>query len=577
MKNFILITFFNLYVLLFLLPNVNRNKEWKSDSQFEYYNNHTCFQKAIQNQTKVNSIDSLMIIQKNNKYGLINHFGDTILPIEFYDIKLIKKNVAIVKRSYFWESVELNTLNFKVLDYNHIGNFSKKSNWKAPFYRDSLVGIIDTNFNEIIIDDCIELSDFNDDIAIYQTFYGEGIVDQYGLKLTKPIYRYLKKINQGKTFFIRDSLFGILNQNGKEIITNQTNEPFLEVVSEYYDSTQFLFSFDNDSTFSSNGELFKMENIFDYLFSDFKTKFLNQNDRIYNVTINNVFVSNNNRSSVYDRQGNLIISMDNVSIVPLGLASFNEYNEQIIPTPIISEVYIVSTNNHKEGLLKNSTLVLDTIYDEVFPINRNLIGVELNGRYAICDKLGNFLLQFNYRIPIYHEYNYYKIFDITNSNKVGFYNQNGEIIIPTIYDDGIRINDELFALKSNKNWGILDSKSEIIIPFEFDSIMPFELNRILAQKNGFWGIINTNGKIIIPFDYDKIGQFDSGLFIACKNNYLWFVDYEGNIISDKIINNGTMHVDNGLILKSKMILGSWSFLESNINILKHGKQYEIQY
>ncbi len=116
MKNFVFITLSHLYVLLFLLPNVNRNKEWKSDSQFEYNNNHTCFQKAIQNQTKVNSIDSLMIIQKNNKYGLVNHFGDTILPIEFYDIKLIKKNVAIVKRSYFWESVELNTLNFKVLD-----------------------------------------------------------------------------------------------------------------------------------------------------------------------------------------------------------------------------------------------------------------------------------------------------------------------------------------------------------------------------------------------------------------------------------------------------------------------------
>jgi hypothetical protein len=577
MKNFVFITLSHLYVLLYLLPNVNINKECRSDFQFVCHSNQNCFQKTLQNQTIVNSIDSLIIIQKSNKYGLVNHLGDTILPVEFYDIKLIKKSVAILKRSYFWESVELNTLNFKVLDYNHIGNFSKKSNWKAPFYRDYLVGIIDTNFNEIIIDDCIELSDFNDGIAIYQTFYGEGIVDQYGLKLTKPIYRYLKNINQGKTFFIRDSFFGILDQNGKEIITNQTNEPFLDVVSEYYDSTQFLISFDNDSTFSSNGELFKMESIFDYLFSDFKTKFLNQNDRIYNVTINNVFVSNNNRSSVYDRQGNLIISMDNVSIVPLGLASFDEYNNQIIPTPIISEVYIVSTKNQKEGLLNNNTLVLDTIYDKISPINQNLIEVELNARSAICNKLGNFLLQFNYSLPSYNEYNYYKILDNTNSNKVGFYNQNGEIIIPTIYDDGIRINDELFALKSNKKWGILDSKSEIIIPFEFDSIIPFELNRILAQKNGLWGIINTNGKIILPFDYDKIGQFDSGLFIACKNNFLWFVDYDGNIISDKILDNGSIRLENGLIFKSKMILGSWSFPESNIKILKHGKHYEIQF
>ncbi|MDM1551631.1 WG repeat-containing protein [Empedobacter falsenii] len=137
----------------------------------------------------------------------------------------------------------------------------------------------------------------------------------------------------------------------------------------------------------------------------------------------------------------------------------------------------------------------------------------------------------------------------------GFYgaiNQNGDIIIPFIYDYAMYFSDELLAVKKNNKWGYVDENNIVIIPFEYDNIINFTSenddsfmkndtvlgwsghfnnDKTIVCKNGKLGLINKQNEVLAPFKYKTISSYNEKYAcVSLDNRKYGLVDYHNNVI-----------------------------------------------
>lgn len=113
----------------------------------------------------------------------------------------------------------------------------------------------------------------------------------------------------------------------------------------------------------------------------------------------------------------------------------------------------------------------------------------------------------------------------TMKNRVGYVNQQGELIIPFEYDgivageggEEITFNDfseGLVAVTKNEKFGFINTKGKVVIPLQYDWVNNFSEGLAVVSKNGQYGAIDKTGKIVIPIEYDWLGDFNEGFAAA---------------------------------------------------------------
>lgn len=109
------------------------------------------------------------------------------------------------------------------------------------------------------------------------------------------------------------------------------------------------------------------------------------------------------------------------------------------------------------------------------------------------------------------------LFPVKNSDgKIGFVNEDAEIVIPTEYDHYIGSfvsKDSLVSVKKDNLFGLIDSINHFVIPMKYRGLIP-SLDGVHSVQSLDYkrGVINTEGEIIVPFGvYQWIDGFDSGL------------------------------------------------------------------
>lgn len=146
--------------------------------------------------------------------------------------------------------------------------------------------------------------------------------------------------------------------------------------------------------------------------------------------------------------------------------------------------------------------------------------------------------------------------------KWGFINEQGELVIPCMYDEvgdffegfakvKVNIHDDpddffgeydfwwfinksgnqissmfqevesfsegLAAVCVDDMWGFINGKNELVIPLEYDGADFFFEGLAAVQKDGKWGFIDKSNKLIIPYEYDNFYGFDEGLNRVSKD------------------------------------------------------------
>ncbi len=107
----------------------------------------------------------------------------------------------------------------------------------------------------------------------------------------------------------------------------------------------------------------------------------------------------------------------------------------------------------------------------------------------------------------------------------GVVDENGKLIIPTIYKNLRYIESQRVAMASlNGKYGLVGENNTVVLPFKYDDLeLVYNIgkasekklkNYFIYSENEHQGLIDINGKIIIPAIYDQIKGALSG--IICK-------------------------------------------------------------
>lgn len=125
------------------------------------------------------------------------------------------------------------------------------------------------------------------------------------------------------------------------------------------------------------------------------------------------------------------------------------------------------------------------------------------------------------------------------SEKKGYINKAGEIVIPQIYLNAGDFSEGLAPVQSSgtKLWGYIDKTGALIIPMEYEGAKPFHDGVACVTKNGLTGYIDNTGKTAIDFKFkvnassDVDGSFYDGLAAASDDNGKYgYIDKSGDFV-----------------------------------------------
>lgn len=144
--------------------------------------------------------------------------------------------------------------------------------------------------------------------------------------------------------------------------------------------------------------------------------------------------------------------------------------------------------------------------------------------YGVVDSQNKEILPIKYSgIDYDKDFKRFKVrLDVSESaSKFGFFDEQGKVVIPVIYDYMERISNNgdepVNVVKKGGKFGYINLISgKLMIPVEYDSLSIGSLNTdaqgngiAVAFKNNKYGILSTNGAVVVPFEFDGIGDVES--------------------------------------------------------------------
>jgi hypothetical protein len=196
--------------------------------------------------------------------------------------------------------------------------------------------------------------------------------------------------------------------------------------------------------------------------------------------------------STYDRQGNLI----------------NSFKVYFLKGFFVDEVSGFQLKEDGDwGLIDiEGNIITEPIYSYVFPYFRN--GLSIVGKdeaYYCINEANEMIFKLN------SELDYYSIFGFDENiltvhdkttDQYGYISmeEEGKVIVPSIYDYGYNFRGGLAAVKKDEKWGYVNKEGEVVIDFIFDSAHLFDPS--------------------------------TGYAMAEIDDEMVYIDYEGNIIVD---------------------------------------------
>lgn len=287
----------------------------------------------------------------------------------------------------------------------------------------------------------------------------------------------------------------------------------------------------------------------------------------------------NKKSGYIDNQGNVLLDcvydliLDQTADWGVGFVKLNGawglFNKEykmiskciydMFRVPHEGLVTLSIAGNSKYGVLDitDGSVVIPFEYDYLGNYSEGLFAakVEVNDRYkaGYVDRNNKEVIPFIYAdaddfsegLAAVHKYDktVYTIAGPEPSQKCGFINTKGEVVIPFIFKwqmNSLKFSEGLCAIgtennsrmiyETNRN-SFIDTKGDIVISGLFTDAEPFENGVSRIKKNSKYGYINKKGEIIIPCQYDEYVYKTDRLCLK-KDGVEYNFTYDGDIITN---------------------------------------------
>lgn len=420
---------------------------------------------------------SVLIYQKNGKYGLINFEGKVIVKEKYDEIQGLtyKEGEFLVKKDDKYGVINLKGAQIIKPEYNTIiadNYYDEQNKYKLAGY------IVGKNVDSA---------------------YKYGYINNKGKILLKPQYTSINRIidiNDEKNVYliVQDKTkIGLIKNkeiiidfNYKELEYNQDNN----IIIAKQNAKLGILNLQGKEILQVEYDELSINGIYIYTKNGNEEKYFN---------IDGQEIENQNYKSISQiEDGKFYVIMDENSLYGV----LNKEKETLIQPQYsyleyLFEDYFIAYNKELGIINSKGEKVIDFKYDVINKIGEsNVIQVKdvTNNITEIFSKelkkLGTF------KDAIINERDNY--IEVNYQDKTSYFDFNGiELKNTDIYK-----NNTLFSVQSNGKWGFKNKNEEIIINCIYDEVTEFNEYKFAGiKKDGKWGVIDINGNIILEPTY----------------------------------------------------------------------------
>lgn len=487
----------------------------------------------------VHKIDDSLITSFGKEWGFINTHGDLVIPIKYEEVTDFKDGLSeVVLHDYFSEK-ETKVIN-KLGETEHT---IKGKRLFLPFdtvetFNDLLFkastddkwGLIDPNGIVILpaIFDGIALP--QDGISLVNKGIFEesiGYILENGEILIPPEYESINLIDdkiaivgKKRSSYSLNLKFALFDMH----VNKQVTSAFFDKIDSIGNGLfkVVINNLKNDGcTINSKGEVQIQNSEGDSIFLPYE--FIEKRSDGYFAVLKN------NSWGILDSGYNIIVNPEYDNIELFKKSHF------VVQKHFYEEV----TNgfSHKEKLVvkngivdKFGKLVVPCTYDlvdlighdkarfKIIPKNDNNTEKELKEvKFGLIEIIDGKIIQEQKYDEIEEYISGLSLFKIENKN--GYFDQNGNVLIGTLFDYATKFNGSSLAIASlNSSYGIINNKGESIVPYKFEDIKGLsEHGTFIAKENGLYGLFNIEGYCFIKPKYKDLNRLTNVLYSATLN------------------------------------------------------------
>ena len=496
------------------------------------------------------------ISKENEKYGVINTNGETIIETKYDDIKIPNPEKAVFigyqnnntkVLNEKGEEIYTQYENIQPLRLQNVLSDLMYEKTTLKYEKDGKFGIIDIDGNKITnaIYDDIDTLQFKEGELLVKEEGKYGVINIKGVTLVKPQYdginadRYYEEgTGYKKAGYIVSKTtdegyrYGYVNLKGKQIIDNKYND--LYRITDINSENIYIIS-------AENGQ--------DGLIKNGKKVTNNEyQSLIYNESNNTITALKGKKYGVISTEGKILVPFEYKQIDTTGeyiYATADDENIKIFDANgneanIDSNLAILNVENtnyeiyintqegktkytvYKDGtaVTKKEYVYIEYLYDNYF------IACNADGKLGIIDDKDNTKVAFNYN----------SIQKIDGTDLIQTYQNDNETT--EIYSKEMKKISSLTKANVDKYTDYIklynDDETKYILKDgkEVQNTELFKDNKIFANKwNGKWGFVDKSGNKVVDYKYDKVTEVNKYGFAGIKQNDKWgIIDSNGKII-----------------------------------------------
>lgn len=471
--------------------------------------------------------NGLARVERQGKFGFINKKGEEVIECKYHWINYFS---SISNLASFTDTLK----RFGFIDKK--GNIIVEPKYQAIYDWDINTGLVYVNRDGRF-----------------------GFMNKNGIEIIPCIYDQThgtpEHFYKGIVRMRKNGKYGILDINGKTVVDFEYDffygYEWLEGFPKEYmvakkDGEYFYINMKTFETIKTPYEyagefhdgmgMVKMGNSYGYVNSSFKLSVPCVYRIARNFSEGLAAVSDSSEKWGYvDRDGNLVIPFDYDKA-----AEFCNGRAMIVKDSMVG--FIDKTGKLIIPLMYDYTSFTNFYYKRKKGFQDNLCVLSKKGKYGIIDTSGNILLDFKYdNISFATDYqlNLSDWFPISSNyalarlnDELFIVNKSGKITIAYSSSHLIYFIENIsYVCDTTDKCGFIQSTGELIIPFIYDyyEYSTFYKGYAVVKSNDKFGIIDKKGKIIIKTIYDDLSNFGDKLAKATIEGTTYFINKKGKI------------------------------------------------
>lgn len=196
----------------------------------------------------------------------------------------------------------------------------------------------------------------------------------------------------------------------------------------------------------------------------------------------------------------------------------------------VNGVAVVTDASGNEGLInKKGELLLNCECETITEINHGVAWCIKDGKYVLIDKTGLKKVE----VSLNDATDFYEGLSLVrNNNGYGFVDTAGRYKVLCIYEDGTVFMNGYASMKKDGKWGLIDKTGRVVIDFKYDNQF-FYVEGLLGVKENnkcFYIDIKGNKKIAVKGGVIDLSPFQNGLAKVSDSNYYGYIDKTGKVV-----------------------------------------------